>query len=68
MIQVGVLSVAAQQLLSVIRSRRDGSAMFSIGNHAPLSLHAGGLVAVTMNPNYKGRVSLPDNLKVIFIF
>ena len=58
------MSVAAQQLLSVIRSRREKRPTFTIGHHAPLNLHSGGLVTVTMNPTYKGRVALPDNLKV----
>ena len=57
-----VLSVIAQQLLTLREARLEGqeSVLFE-GRHIPLKEHH---VVVTMNPGYAGRTELPDNLKV----
>ncbi|XP_063589657.1 dynein axonemal heavy chain 12-like [Penaeus indicus] len=64
-LEVGVLSVAAQQILTVVRARREGRGTFSMEGGLPLGLNAQGFLAVTMNPKYRGRVALPDNLKLL---
>ncbi|XP_042868647.1 dynein axonemal heavy chain 12-like [Penaeus japonicus] len=64
-LEVGVLSVAAQQILTVVRARREGRGTFSMEGGLPLALNAQGFLAVTMNPKYRGRVALPDNLKLL---
>ncbi|XP_047480638.1 dynein axonemal heavy chain 7-like [Penaeus chinensis] len=64
-LEVGVLSVAAQQILTVVRARREGRGTFSMEGGLPLGLSAQGFLAVTMNPKYRGRVALPDNLKLL---
>lgn len=63
-LQVGVLSVAAQQILTLVSARREGRDTFVLEGGKPLSLDPRGFLAVTMNPEYPGRVPLPDNLKV----
>ena len=64
MLQVGVLSVVAQQILTLVSARREGRDTFVLEGGKPLTLDPRGFLAVTMNPQYPGRVSLPDNLKV----
>lgn len=64
MAQVGVLSVAAQQILTLVTARRECRDTFVLNGGKPLALDPRGFLAVTMNPNYPGRVPLPDNLKV----
>ncbi|KAK7080901.1 Dynein heavy chain 12, axonemal [Halocaridina rubra] len=64
-LEVGVLSVAAQQILRVVSARREGSPTFSMDGSRPLVLNPRGFIAVTMNPQYRGRVALPDNLKLL---
>lgn len=56
--------MAAQQLLTVMTARRAQEPTFSLGGMAPLALNPQGQLVVTLNPEYKGRVSIPDNLMV----
>nr|XP_045615668.1 dynein axonemal heavy chain 7-like isoform X1 [Procambarus clarkii] len=64
-LEVGVLSVAAQQILTLISARREFKDTFSMEGGHPLALNPKGFIAVTMNPQYRGRVALPDNLKLL---
>ncbi|XP_064087240.1 dynein axonemal heavy chain 3-like [Macrobrachium nipponense] len=64
-LDVGVLSVAAQQILRVVSARREGCHTFTMEGARPLPLNHRGFIAVTMNPKYRGRVALPDNLKLL---
>jgi dynein heavy chain len=60
-----VLSVIAQQLLSVRKALMEGKTDFVFEEQEiPLKPEFG--CHVTMNPGYAGRTELPDNLKVLF--
>jgi len=64
-IDVEVLSVIAQQLLSIRTGLMDNKSEFTFeGQEIPLKPEFG--CHVTMNPGYAGRTELPDNLKVMF--
>lgn len=64
-INIEVLSVIAQQLIT-IRSAMlvNKEKFFFVDSEIDLNQNMG--VFVTMNPGYKGRTELPDNLKVLF--
>eukprot|EP00392_Amoebophrya_sp_AT5.2_P005332 g5341.t1 len=64
-IPVEVLSVIAQQMLTVTQAIRQRRKTFEfIGQKIPLNTRFG--VFITMNPGYAGRAELPDNLKSLF--
>eukprot|EP00397_Hematodinium_sp_SG-2012_P000140 GEMP01000140.1.p1 GENE.GEMP01000140.1~~GEMP01000140.1.p1 ORF type:complete len:2733 (+),score=458.69 GEMP01000140.1:292-8199(+) len=64
-IQVEVLSVIAQQMLTIQQAVRQRKKTFEfIGRDVNLNPRFG--VMITMNPGYAGRTELPDNLKSLF--
>ena len=64
-IDIEVLSVIAQQLLTVRIALKGGVTTFLFeDNVIPIKPEFG--VHITMNPGYAGRTELPDNLKVLF--
>ncbi|KAF5292010.1 hypothetical protein FQA39_LY14127 [Lamprigera yunnana] len=64
-INIEVLSVVAQQILSILSALSQKLNMFNFEGSEIKLKHSCGIF-ITMNPGYAGRTELPDNLKSMF--
>lgn len=65
-IDVEVLSVIAQQLMTIRYALLNNETQFLFNDKMITIKPEGYGVFITMNPGYAGRTELPDNLKILF--
>ena len=65
-IDIEVLSVIAQQVLTIREALLENKPQFAFFSKNSIQLNHNMGIFITMNPGYAGRTELPDNLKVLF--